>query len=31
MVVPTSKYDIYVDGNLIEEGFEVKPGILHDL
>jgi hypothetical protein len=31
MVVPTGKYDIYVDGNLIEEGFEVKPGILHDL
>jgi Ca-activated chloride channel family protein len=31
MVVPLGKYDIYVDGNLIEEGFEVKPGTLHDL
>jgi Ca-activated chloride channel family protein len=31
MVVPVGKYDIYVDGNLIEEGFEVKPGTLHDL
>jgi hypothetical protein len=31
MVVPVGKYDIYVDGDLIEEGFEVKPGTLHDL
>jgi Ca-activated chloride channel family protein len=31
MVVPVGKYDIYVDGNLIEEGFEVKAGTLHDL
>lgn len=31
MVVPVGTYDIYVDGNLIEEKFEVKPGTLHDL
>jgi Ca-activated chloride channel family protein len=31
MVVPAGVYDIYIDDNLIEEKFEVKAGILHDL
>jgi hypothetical protein len=31
MVVPVGTYDVYVDGNLIEEGLEVTAGKLHDL
>jgi hypothetical protein len=31
MVVPAGVYDIYVDGSLIEEKFEVKPGNLYPL
>jgi len=31
MVVPVGKWDIWIDDDKIEEGFEVEPGKLHEL
>ncbi|HKQ49440.1 MAG TPA: VWA domain-containing protein [Phycisphaerae bacterium] len=31
MVVPAGKWNIYIDDDTIEEGFEVEPGKLHEL
>lgn len=31
MVVPAGKWDIWIDDDKIEEGFEVEPGKLHEL
>jgi hypothetical protein len=31
LVVPAGKWDIWIDDNKIEEGFEVEPGKLHEL